>query len=118
MFDDMTRQLSEAGRRGASELRHVPKSRRINRYTEANPNEQFRSSHAYNTQGQLGQRQPMDDTPRHVLCSQDPRMFITQGMNPSTITTSTLATDGPHYVYVLTHPPSNYFQRGFTQFNT
>jgi hypothetical protein len=118
IFDDMTRQLSEAGRRGGSALGHAPKSRRISHYPEADPNEQFRSSHGYNFQQQLGQRQALDDTSGHNMYYQDPNMFITQSLNPSIIITSTVASDGPQYGFVETHRSSNQFGHDFTQFDT
>lgn len=114
----MTRQLSEAGRRGGSELGHAAKSRRISHYPEADPNEQYRSSHAYNIQQQFGQTQPTDDPSRHNLYYQDPSMFIPQGLNPSIIITSTVASDGSQYGYVEAHRLSNQFGHDFTQFDT
>lgn len=114
----MTLQLSEAGSGGGSELGHAAKSRRISHYLAPDPNEQYRSSHAYNIQQQFGQTQPTDDTSRHNLYYQDPSMFITQGLNPSIIITSTVASDGAQYGYVETHRPSTQFGHDFTQFDT
>lgn len=117
-FDDMTRQLSEAGRREGSESGHVPKSRRIGHYPESGPTEHFRSSHGYSIQQQLGQQQPLDDAPRHNLYYEDPSMFITQSLNPNIIITSSVASDGSQYGYVETHRPASQFGHDFTQFDT
>ncbi|KAE8550749.1 hypothetical protein TMatcc_008803 [Talaromyces marneffei ATCC 18224] len=119
LLDDMTRHISEAGSRGESALgQHVPKSRRISHYPEAEPKEQFRPSHGYNIQQQISQRQQVDETPGHNMYYQDPSMIFTQSLAPSIIITSTVASGGPQYGYVETHRPSNQFGHDFTQFDT
>lgn len=114
----MTRQLSEVGRRGGSELGQVSKSRRIGHYPESGPTEQFRSSQGYDTQQQLSQRQQLDDAPRNNLYYQDPSMFICPSLNPNLIITSSIESDGSQYGHVETRRPANQFGHDFTHFDT
>ncbi|EED16590.1 forkhead domain protein [Talaromyces stipitatus ATCC 10500] len=120
IHDDMD-QRRDTGRRGGNILSHPSKSRRISQHPEADPFEQFRSSHGYDIQQQISQQQPVEDTSRHNMYYQDPSIFVpvaTQGLNPSIIVTSTVASDGSQYGFVRSHSSSSQFGHDFTQFDT